>query len=207
MQHDPTTGRFMTVGAHVERACEVCGNVFSAYRSEIERGDGRYCTPACASEAKRAPLADRFWARAVTGEPCWGWTGRVNEGGYGLIDSGRHGVKRDRPLLAHVVSWEIHYGPVPAGRFVLHHCDNPPCSRPDHLWLGTNDDNVADMVAKGRQSRGERRHLAKLTDADVIAIRRRWAAGGVMQKTLAAEYGVSRSVVCEVISQKMWKHL
>jgi hypothetical protein len=87
----------------------------------------------------------RFWAKVSKGDGCWIWTGSRNPKGYGRLNTG------NRVRLAHAISWELSHGAVPDGLWVLHRCDNPPCVRPDHLWLGTAADNTADMVAKGRQ--------------------------------------------------------
>jgi hypothetical protein len=98
------------------------------------------------------------------------------------------------PVTAHRVAWELTNGPIPPGLHICHRCDNPPCVTPAHLFVGTNLDNIADKVAKGRQRgarAGERHHNAKLSDADADGIR----ASSKMQKELAAEYGVSQSLV------------
>jgi hypothetical protein len=92
------------------------------------------------------PLEDRFWAGVDTSGECWVWTRATNEGGYGKIGDG-HRVRG-----THAVSWELAYGPIPrgVGLCVLHRCDNPPCVRPDHLFLGTVQDNNQNMIRKGR---------------------------------------------------------
>ena len=100
------------------------------------------------------PLAERFWAKVPTlGVGCWEWAGgRDNDEGYGRIREGRGGSPF---LLTHRVAWELTQGPIPDGLMVLHKCDNPPCVRPDHLFLGTNTDNMRDASAKGRMQHGE----------------------------------------------------
>lgn len=95
----------------------------------------------------RRPLAARFWSFVVQHERCWEWTGARTAYGYGIL--GR-GTREDGLIYAHRVSWELHNGSLPDGLCVLHTCDNPPCTNPNHLWLGTKGDNNRDMVAKGR---------------------------------------------------------
>ena len=96
----------------------------------------------------RTPLRDRFWPFVTLGQRCWPWTGSVNGAGYGQIHG--EGGKYARPLLAHRVSWEMHYGSIPAGLSVLHACDEPACVRPEHLMLGTRQANNIDAGRKGR---------------------------------------------------------
>ena len=95
----------------------------------------------------RRPLVERFWEKVVKTPTCWLWTAAA-QGGYGVIGDPH---RKGRVLRAHRVSWELHDGPIPSGMDVLHRCDTPACVRPDHLFLGTAADNIADMFAKGRQ--------------------------------------------------------
>lgn len=91
------------------------------------------------------PFEERFWAKVDKGDGCWEWTGGRANRGYGHVEPVR-GQNRS----AHRVSWELTNGPIPDGLWVLHRCDNPPCVRPSHLFLGTHADNMRDMEAKGR---------------------------------------------------------
>ncbi len=99
------------------------------------------------SESSRSDtLLLRFWQKVEKNpEGCWSWTATIDRGGYGSIGTPT-GLE-----YAHRLSWIIHNGPIPNGLFVLHHCDNPPCVRPDHLFLGTHQDNQDDRLRKGRR--------------------------------------------------------
>lgn len=138
-----------------------------------------------------------------TGSGCWGWKGSTDKNGYGTV-----GTKVTGLTLAHRISWRIHKGPIPRGLHVLHQCDNPPCTNPDCLFLGTNLDNVNDRNAKDRQSRGEDRPQAKLTDALVLEMRQRYSDfPRPSTRQMAKDYGVSPALVSYVVSNKIWRHL
>lgn len=151
-------------------------------------------------------LPDRFWSRVeIRGEAeCWPWLAARTTAGYGNLWTGR------TTAYAHRFAWELHHRqPIPAGMFVCHVCDNPPCVNPGHLFLGTNADNNRDMQAKGRASggtRGEQQHHAILTEAAVRDIRARIAAGE-RNAAIARRYGVDRSTISAVRTGKNWWHV
>lgn len=95
---------------------------------------------------KYVPLVERFWSRvAVRGEEeCWNWLGCIDSCGYGHIKVGRHSVR------THRIVWSLAHGAIPVGMCVLHHCDNPPCVNPKHLYVGTKADNGRDKAVRGR---------------------------------------------------------
>lgn len=146
--------------------------------------------------------AERFWSRVVITPGCWTWTGSRNRKGYGYLNV--NGLEK----TAHRAAYALTNGPVPDGLWVLHRCDNPPCCNPGHLFLGTNADNVADRVAKGRTvaSPVESSTQAKLTDAAVIAIREACATGARVSD-VAASFGVSPALVSRVRRRQGWTHV
>lgn len=146
-------------------------------------------------------MTEWFWARVLKGDDCWQWMGWRNAKGYGMFH--RHGPPPHKTLYAHRLSWELANGPVPSGLCVCHRCDNPPCVRPDHLFLGTRTENHADMVAKGRHVRGEGSPSAKLTIKQVRAIRRLLDTG-LSHRRLAAMFGVSQPAITHISTGKTW---
>ena len=121
---------------------------------------------------------------------CWEWTAAKHLNGYGKVGS------KGRTFLAHRLSYELHIGPIPAGKLVCHHCDNRACINPEHLFLGTHRDNTADMTAKGRHG------MAKLSAEDVRAIR---AARGITQIELAKRYGVGQAQISVIRRGERWR--
>lgn len=121
---------------------------------------------------KPRPLEPRFWANVQKGDGCWKWTGATRHA-YGVIcKTGR------RQSYAHRVAWEIQRGPIPVGLCVLHRCDNPLCVRADHLFIGTQLENIADRSSKGRTAVLSREHYQR---AGYIGGKRRWGRdpGGI----------------------------
>lgn len=147
------------------------------------------------------PIADRLWAKTNKRGPndCWEWQGWRHPSGYGQIGRGR----REEGLgYTHKVAWEITNGAVPEGLYVCHHCDNRACVNPAHLFLGDAADNAHDMIKKRRHSHGEK-HSSKLTESDVIEIRR-LLADGMTQQALATRFSVSRSMIGQVGQFNRW---
>ena len=142
------------------------------------------------------PTEERFWSRVRKSEGCWEWTGTKMHFGYGALSVNGHAVR------AHRLSWELHFGSIPEGLWVLHHCDNPSCVRPDHLFLGNNAINTADRDRKGRQRTptGERHGSARLTLQDVAAIR----ASSEQARVLGRYYGVHETTILRARRGETW---
>lgn len=161
------------------------------------------------------PTADeRFWSKVQKTDGCWLWTATRKPGWYGKF---RFNGKQEN---AHRVAYILTYGTIPDGLWVLHRCDNPLCVRPDHLYLGTHQDNVRDRQERGRaacgDNNGSRMHperilsgeqcsWAKLTAAEVAAIRQEYALGNTTYHKLAAKYGVGKSQIGNILQGKVWK--
>ena len=187
------------------------------------------------SNMSDAEFAVWFWSKVRRGpapNDCWVWTGRLNHKGYGILHW--HGARS-----AHRTAYILTNGPIPPGSgyhgtCVLHACDNAVCVRPDHLWLGSSAENMADKVSKGRQSKGEAHTVimrrvaargasngaythpesrpsgeanaaAKLTALKATAIRVAYLDGRTKSQ-LAREYGVSRPAIASILSRQTWKH-
>jgi len=161
----------------------------------------------------RKSLEERFWEKVDRRGPDehWLWKGAVSSNGYGTICIGsrKAGGKR-----AHRVAFELTYGFILPSLCVCHTCDIPLCCNPGHLFVGTRGDNNRDMVRKGRQRHGpgtvhlprwgEQNGNSKLTEAQVREIRARYERGSVTYRSLAAEYGVSQTLIGAVIRRELW---
>jgi hypothetical protein len=154
---------------------------------------------------QKRPLRERFLEKVQKTDSCWNWIGCKDAHGYGVIGAGGH---QARVLKAHRVAYEIFVGPIPEGLCVLHHCDNPVCLNPSHLFLGTQTDNIRDMRAKkrDRQLRGEHSGRAKLTWEQVqeIRARYRWQSHEFGSVALGQCYGVSAQDIMDIVHYHIW---
>lgn len=152
----------------------------------------------------------RFWANVKKSDGCWEWLGYRVRGRYGQM----YAEKRRR-VYAHRFSWELHFGPIPShdsfhGLCVCHRCDNPGCVNPEHLFLGTNEENIADRNRKGRtqrgygdRQRGEENPSAKLTEPEVRAIRE----SGDRLSDIAERFGIGVSTASLIRNRHLWTHV
>ena len=152
---------------------------------------------------------ERFWEKVDKGDgsQCWIWNASRSKQGYGRF------ARNDGQFVqASRFAYEITYRQIPEGMDVLHSCDNQPCVRPDHLFLGTDLDNRRDAIRKGRARLplppiGSRNGQATMAEDQVLEARIRYSRGGVSVETLAQAYGVSRQAMDDVITGESWKHV
>lgn len=145
----------------------------------------------------KIPIDVRFWPKVNKTDTCWLWDGCLQSRGYGQISF------RDKIEYAHRVAYVLTYGEIPSGLYVCHKCDNRRCVNPEHLFVATQQENLSDMVSKGRQSLGIKRNNAKLTDSVVRFIRK----SDETSTALAQKFGVAPRTIRWARSRLTWKHV
>ncbi|MEK6878053.1 MAG: HNH endonuclease signature motif containing protein [Nanoarchaeota archaeon] len=173
---------------------ESSGQYFCSYICFTKNNKGRH-----------KPPEERFWKKVNKNSKngCWEWFGCVNKKGYGGF------YINGNTCRVHRFSYELKYGKIPNNLHVLHHCDNPPCVNPNHLFLGTPQDNVMDRCLKGRSnaSRGEKQHSSKLISEQVIEIRKLYKDKICTRIQLVKKFNVSYSTICQIIDRRIWNHI
>jgi len=208
----------MVVVAEAVKTCKRCGvtKPLTHFNSDKLCRDGRVNVCKECRRPKPATFAENFWSHVdQSGGPdaCWPWTGSRKR--YGVLARPTpYGLKHAQ---AHRVAWELTNGPIPDGLYALHHCDNPPCCNPAHLFLGTQKDNMQDCKAKGRTgprcgitsekaAKGERNAGAKLTEAQVVEIRK-MLASGLTARMIADRIPATVAMIWRISSRKTWSHV
>jgi len=154
-------------------------------------------------ERKKLTIEEKFWNKVGKRDDCWMWIGSISGNGYGSISV------NEKTMRAHRFSWELHNGPIPHGMNVLHKCDVRSCVNPSHLFIGSQQDNMDDMVAKGRciRANGERQHLSKLNENQVRLIRRIRSEGKLTNENIGKMFNVRKETIREIVNGRTWKHL
>jgi len=151
---------------------------------------------------EKAPFGfnlSKFLTFILEGDECLEWKGAKNSAGYGQF---RGWSKTE---YAHRFIYEALHGPIPDGMVICHHCDNPSCVRPSHLFLGTQSENLADAGRKGTMNRRGRN--VTLTEDQVKEIRKKYAMGGTTYYKLSREYGVYLSTIQKIVKRETWTHV
>src|SRR3990167_403222 len=214
-----------TEGCQGTKDCEKCGKTFF-WRRGKKQPQPRFCSYECkghtgfrpGGEIRLSELTDiekserfkeSFYKNAIVKEGCWGWRGALDQGGYPVM-SCRKALGPDR---GHRASWVIHKGAIPKGLFVCHSCDNPTCTNPDHLWLGTQKENNDDKIRKCRTNnippphkRGSENGGSKLKDDQVREIRV-LLEKGLTSRAIGKQYDVSKTTVLRIRNKTHWKHI
>ena len=197
--------------------CHICKK---DYEIEAWRKSSKYCSAKCrdtrnvefllktsfqidlaTDEEKKQRLKKSFEKCVIRKDGCWDWKGK-SEKGYAKMTC----RKALGANLGHRASWIIHHGKIPEALSVLHRCDNPICTNPEHLWLGTNEDNVNDMLSKSRNPIGSKVGTAKLSEENVISIKKD-LAHGVECIAIARKYHVTPQAIHLIKNGKNWKHV
>lgn len=186
--------------------CERCGAVFEKDKrlDWKQWSKRRYCTQSCSgmaatimNAATRPTIRQKFESGFIRNDDCWEWNGTIDGYGYGVLD---HNKRRYR---AHVLALEYDGRPVPKGMVACHHCDNPGCVRPSHLYVGTQRDNVRDAVSRDRIAHGTRNSNAKLTPDQVLEMRKL----DLPFAEVGRRYGVSRPTAARAIKGETWRRV
>lgn len=166
------------------------------------------CSFAPTTRLKRTNFCSAKCRRTITAEQkfknvCWEWPDKVNDGGYGFV------VSQGRYRMAHRLAWECSVGPIPDGMKVCHKCDNRRCINPNHLFLGTDADNVADMDAKGRRTvlRGSENGYARLDEEKVKGIKKLLVETSLKGTEIAKAYNVHQSTIWQIKHGRTWRHV
>lgn len=200
-----------------KNTCETCGETYTWKESKAKK-TSRFCSRNCrfkkvrewnlknrfvwktASEKEyQKKMKEKFNKYVIKSEKCWDWKGPIYNKRYIPF-------KTDKLTYAHVVSWKIYKGKIPAGKFVCHTCDNPRCTNPEHLFLGTPKDNIQDMIHKKRNRYGSNHYMAKLDEKKVREIKSLIELGLTYSK-IAKKYEVTPGTIFHIAKGTSWKHV
>lgn len=202
--------------------CESCEKTIFVHDY---RTDARFCSNSCKhkkthtwvkkpqkitdEKEKLHHLKSSFEKNVIRKDGCWEWKGSKDKNGYGVMSCN---ISMG-PSRAHRASWIIHNGSIPSGLFVCHYCDNPTCTNPKHLWIGTHKQNNDDKISKGRANcppppykKGSQVGTSKLNESEVKQIKRLFSKG-LTNHDISLKYKVSKSTIGRIKNGQSWKHV
>lgn len=192
----------LIIMSKVKSICKECGIEFLARSYQLKIGTGKYCSRYCSSKNQKVEILEiRFWkmVNKKSKNDCWEFTGCKNKDGYGRMSKGNS--KLDS---AHRISYELHKGVIPTNMVVMHTCDNPPCCNPNHLKLGTQSDNILDMVIKRRNvPRKSGKEGSKFSNEQIIKIRESYTGIKGQKFQLSKIHNCSPSTITNILNN--WK--
>jgi hypothetical protein len=178
-----------------------CGAIKAVRNNNLVQGNSKQCRKCGRVRKLKISLEERFFSKVEKTEGCWFWKSSTNQMGYGQFTIGR------KPLFAHRICWELTHGKkIPEGLFACHKCDTPICVNPDHIFLGTHQQNSQDMSNKKRSTWGEKSLLSKLNLENVRQIKR-MLLEGVDIKIICEKFQVVDKTIRNIRNKKTWKHL
>ena len=181
--------------------CTICNKFFLKFPKKIRT---KFCSKECRYlfTSSLEKLKELFEKNVIKKDNCWDWNLFKDRDGYGKVTFNK------KRISIHRASWIIHNGSIPEGLLVLHHCDNPSCSRPDHLFLGTTMDNKQDCISKRRLNprQGENHPLSKLNEEQVVEIRN-LLKNKILQKEIANKFNVAIETISDIKFKRTWKHI
>lgn len=190
------------------RICLFCKSEFTATNHQVKNGFGIFCSKKCTINSgmkSKRPIEERFWEKVdkKSNESCWNFIGANNQG-YGQLY-----VSKGKKIRANRLSYEIHFGKISDNLVVCHRCDNPSCVNPKHLFAGSQKDNITDMHSKNRGNtpKGSNHANAKVTEDQVIEIRKLYSEKSMRIADISRLYNASQSSIDDIVHYKTWKHV
>lgn len=218
--HKDFVGQGKIISASFENYSSVAETTWSAATiKQTDRMQNHVTLDFLASQGFSKNFENRFWSKVNRKGPipphrirlgrCWTWMGYKDDQGRGSIG---YGGSRKGMIRAHQASWILNCGPIQKGLCICHHCDNPTCVRPKHLFCGTQKQNIQDAITKGRFSfrphlPGEDSAHHKLNESDVLKIRALYKPGTYSYRKLASRFGITPTHVGYIVKRKNWKHV
>jgi len=184
--------------------CETCGEDVEKWPKDIRKYKHHFCSYKCKHNHFFLPhvVKERFFKYVEKqANGCWLWTGYKGKGGYGKS------IYKGKTISSHRLSWIIHNGEIPEGLFICHTCDVRSCQNPQHLFLASHQGNMDDMVKKGRASMGMENSQSKLTEKQVIKIRKLFDSGEYTISQLKEIFNVDWTAIKHVVTKKTWRHI